>query len=239
MAEMENVKVTELDIATESNNADILMVLQEGTNKKMSKEVFLADINTELEDVIKFRGTLDELNLNDVKEPGIYLQNGNANATTARNYPTASAGFLKVSANTPYKSWVLQEYTEYITGITHTRNFNSNSWRAWGKAGQVNATTGVEIATNESIDGKQVYKKIINCGALPNNTSKLIPHGLTNVTFRKIEGITGPSAYILPIPHMSVAAGMAVIINGANIEIITTNDRSGYTGTVTLEYTKN
>lgn len=35
-------------------------------------------------------------------------------------------------------------------------------------------TTGQEVKTNEFIDGKRVYKKRINCGNLPNATSKNI-----------------------------------------------------------------
>ena len=38
----------------------------------------------------------------------------------------------------------------------------------------IKITTGQEVKTNEIIDGKRVYKKRINCGNLPNATSKNI-----------------------------------------------------------------
>ena len=38
----------------------------------------------------------------------------------------------------------------------------------------IKITTGQEVKTNEFIDGKRVYKKRINCGNLPNATSKNI-----------------------------------------------------------------
>ena len=38
----------------------------------------------------------------------------------------------------------------------------------------IKITTGQEVKTNEIIDGKRVYKKRINCGNLPNATSKYV-----------------------------------------------------------------
>ena len=38
----------------------------------------------------------------------------------------------------------------------------------------IKITTGQEVKTNEFIGGKRVYKKRINCGNLPNATSKNI-----------------------------------------------------------------
>lgn len=31
------------------------------------------------------------------------------------------------------------------------------------------------------IDGKKIYRKVINCGALPNNSLKIIPTNITNI----------------------------------------------------------
>lgn len=39
---------------------------------------------------------------------------------------------------------------------------------------KIKTETGQEINTNEIIDGKIVYKKRINCGNLPNATSKYV-----------------------------------------------------------------
>lgn len=39
---------------------------------------------------------------------------------------------------------------------------------------EIKTVTGQEVKTNEFIDGKRVYKKRINCGNLPNATSKNI-----------------------------------------------------------------
>lgn len=59
--------------------------------------------------------------------------------------------------------------------------------------------TGQEIKTNEIIDGKRVYKKRINCGAGPNNGTRSIATGLSNVTYIKAEGIMTNGTMYFPL----------------------------------------
>lgn len=49
----------------------------------------------------------------------------------------------------------------------------------------VRTTTGQEVKTNEIIDGKRVYKKRINCGNLPNATSKYVNTRINRYNFCK------------------------------------------------------
>lgn len=69
-------------------------------------------------------GTAD---LNATTTPGFYHQTSNANATSARNYPTTSAGNLQVYRD----AGVTQRYNVYNTGATYVRNYYSSSWTAW------------------------------------------------------------------------------------------------------------
>lgn len=91
------------------------------------------------------------------------------------------------------------------------------------------------------VDGKSIYKKTISIGALPNNTTKNVAHGITSID--KIINWTGASTntlnnqvILLPAP---ANATFTVIVNNTNIVITTTSDRSGYSYSyITLYYTK-
>ena len=106
--------------------------------------------------------------------------------------------------------------------------------------------TGQEVATNEYIDGKKKKKKRINCGNLPNATSKTVSLSLSNVNIIKIEGIAKNSSDAsnnLPLPYMDPrnlqTCVMLSIISGYNIALVTAEDKSYYTAYVTVYYTKN
>lgn len=95
------------------------------------------------------------------------------------------------------------------------------------------------------IDGKPLYKKTIEFGALPNATTKRVDHNIANL--RDIVSISGiakdPNGNIyMPIP-LSYAGGSVqyntdVYVNATQIGISATEDRSRYTAYIVLEYTK-
>jgi hypothetical protein len=91
------------------------------------------------------------------------------------------------------------------------------------------------------IDGKPIYRKVINFGALPNNTIKGKSHNITNLkNFVSIRGIAMGGDYF-PIPYVatsSLGAGAQIYVNSTQIAIQTGSDRTAYTGYVILEYTK-
>lgn len=95
------------------------------------------------------------------------------------------------------------------------------------------------------IDGKPLYQKTINCGALPNTSTKYVSSGLTNVNVKDIFGYAASSSYTQPINKPAVVVDYVVYsfetyYNNSNntITISTGIDRSEYTGYVTLRYTK-
>lgn len=107
-----------------------------------------------------------------------------------------------------------------------------------------NITTGIEFATDEWIDGKQVFRKRINCGSLPNNTTKLVGIGiaLSSITIIGLKGIANRADYNYPLPQSDPSGLNTVslaITNPSNIEIKATSDRSTFTGYVDIYYTKN
>ena len=91
-------------------------------------------------------------------------------------------------------------------------------------------------------DGKPLYQKTINCGALPDNTSNSIAHNITNLdTIVKSFGHAKSSINQTPIPftnNTTVGSQVALIVDSENVILRTNDYRSNYTGYVTLQYTK-
>nr|DAF27027.1 MAG TPA: hypothetical protein [Caudoviricetes sp.] len=104
-------------------------------------------------------------------------------------------------------------------------------------------TTGEEIATDEFIDGKRVYKKRIDCGELPNSgEGSTIPTGLTNVTYVDLKGGLNPdSSQFVPCNmYFNSNLNIGAFIQENNVRIMN-NASGGRTGNVyvTVYYTKN
>lgn len=96
------------------------------------------------------------------------------------------------------------------------------------------------------IDGKTIYRKVINFGALPNATKKEVQHNISNISiFTKIEGIAirnDETKFTQSLPLVYKNAEMfyntALAVDNTIVEIQTASDRSMFNGYVTLEYTK-
>lgn len=90
-------------------------------------------------------------------------------------------------------------------------------------------------------DGKDVYEKTIDCGNLPNSTTKQIAHGVTYDKIVSLRGVCSNSDNaFLPLPAVATASQYAVelSIDTTNIVITTAQDRSAFSGYVIIEYTK-
>lgn len=88
---------------------------------------------------------------------------------------------------------------------------------------------------------KNVYRMVVDFGALPNTTSKSVAHNIQgwNENFRLTRAYgaaTDPVALqAVPIPN----DGILLLINSTNAIVTTTSDRSAFTdSTITIEYTK-
>lgn len=94
------------------------------------------------------------------------------------------------------------------------------------------------------IDGKTIYKKTINFGALPNSTAKNVAHGISNLgMFVKVDALAvHPNSTTLLLPYATpvdyAAYNVACSVNSTEITITTNANRVDFTGYVTLYYTK-
>ena len=102
-----------------------------------------------------------------------------------------------------------------------------------------------EVNTGKKwIDGKPIYRKVVDCGALPNNTSKTVNHNISNFgelvsmnahAKQVINGVT----YYLPIPYGSAADPAIIYISSVGVVLSNIQNQTSWTDTrVTLEYTK-
>ena len=92
------------------------------------------------------------------------------------------------------------------------------------------------------IDGKNIYEKTIDCGYLPNNSTKNIPHGISDLS--KIiswdGGIITDSGAYTPIPYVhtdGIQYAVSVLATDTNISISTKTNRSTWYAYITLKYT--
>lgn len=100
--------------------------------------------------------------------------------------------------------------------------------------------------TGEYLNSKPIYAKMVDVGALPNNTTKTVSTGLSNLDYVWIDPansfcFSGGASY--PIPYVDPKAvansiGVRITGYGANIIVSTGTDWSSYAGIVTLKYTK-
>ena len=100
--------------------------------------------------------------------------------------------------------------------------------------------------TGEYLNSKPIYAKMVDVGALPNNTTKTVSTGLSNLDYVWIDPansfcFSGGASY--PIPYVDPKAvansiGVRITGNGANIVVSTGTNWSSYAGIVTVKYTK-
>lgn len=117
---------------------------------------------------------------------------------------------------------------------------------------KTNITTGQEVATNEYLDGKRVYVKRINFGALPNTSEKIVVTDLkvSEVELYKFDGLgigsAGNIKYVITLPDTNPSAATQAtritfdsLNNFYRIKITTGVDRTNYTAKINIYYTKN
>lgn len=91
--------------------------------------------------------------------------------------------------------------------------------------------------------GETLYEKSIDIGALPDTAQKQVAHNITN-----LKNVVETSGYAVnssgttaPLPYVHPAGNeytIAVTITATTVNINTGRDRTGFTGYVTLRYTK-
>lgn len=94
---------------------------------------------------------------------------------------------------------------------------------------------GVEYRTTERHNGKPVYKKAVNTGALSAGTSKSVAHGVENIRLRlsALYGINNDGDNLVGNPGIT-----GILVGGSNITITTAVGFSTSNSWVVIAYTK-
>ena len=150
----------------------------------------------------------------------IYIDE-NGNERILSSSPSALSGLLDTDITTPSANQVLA-YDGSKWGNTYPYNYSTT-----------------EKAVGTWTDGKTIYKKTIDCGNLPNNTSKNVNHNISNIdriiTFEAMA--TGTNSF-LPVPFIGANNYVAINFSNVDIYLATNTDRSGYYLYITMYYTK-
>lgn len=92
------------------------------------------------------------------------------------------------------------------------------------------------------IDNKPIYRKVIECGSLPNASNKDITHNIQNLGVTiKCNGmaVRTSDSRALTIPDSTPGAEIVCGVTNTNVYINTQNDRSSFNNSfLILEYTK-
>lgn len=97
-----------------------------------------------------------------------------------------------------------------------------------------------ERVVGKWIDGSDLYEKVIKFGALPDTTSKSVPHGITGIkTIVSIMGTSADEGYTSTITIPDHSPAVSIFVSNINVVITTLTDRSSNVNTfITLRYTK-
>lgn len=192
-----------------------------------------------------------------------YWNDGSLSLATSSDVPV-SGGAINQTKGTN----VTSDTNNYITITTGANDNYLAIYLNWGTTGLTETLNKLQIekgsvstdyvehkefsnkqiySTNEQvigtwIDGKPLYRKIIDYGTLPNTTTRTLEHNISNVDiFTKVEGIANDGVTFLPLPyaHSNVVFNVVLNTTKTNVSIATNSDRTTYTKTyITLEYTK-
>ena len=92
-------------------------------------------------------------------------------------------------------------------------------------------------ANNDFNNLRPIYRTVVKFGALPNNTTKSVAHGITNLgttwSLVKLYAVaTNPNTTSVPIPGFDpadITKPMNLWFDGTNVNIQTTSNMSAYT----------
>lgn len=92
------------------------------------------------------------------------------------------------------------------------------------------------------IDGRKIYKKTVNFGALPNNTTKSVNHNISNLAMPvAIDGVAYSSGgfYSLPVSSpVDISYNISTSVGTTQVNIRTGRDYSSFSAYITLYYIK-
>ena len=151
----------------------------------------------------------------------------------------AMLGLIDTSSNLPDMSPYIKK-----TDITNeVQRFNLNPVTSNAVSQSLSYSTTEQKTGGVWIDGKPIYRKVVDFGNLPNATEKLVAHNISNIDkYTHIYGValnsSNENTYPLPFGYPSSNNSIGLIANLTNVRINTVVNLSPLYAYVVLEYTK-
>lgn len=142
------------------------------------------------------------------------------------------------SGRTIYQTAYVATADGYVLRRCLADTIGSPPYNSFGSWEWVNPplVRGVEYRTTERYLGKPVYCKLVNFGALPNATQKVVKHNIPNVSsVISVYGSAQDQAIVVGAFGMQVTSIQA---DNTNVAIWTSADLSNYSAYVAMKYTK-
>ena len=157
----------------------------------------------------------------------------------------------KTCANIPsewqflYGTMIVSRGSSYIEQLFLAREVNAKrtcSGETWGEWEYINPpmSVGVEYRTIERYNGKPVYTKLVDCGALPNNSPKTVAYNYTSSTPISIFLTTSNGAVFCGEGVDTNISATTILVSSTNYSIVlkTTTDLSSVTAKAIVKYVK-
>lgn len=170
---------------------------------------------------------------------GLYMGSNMSNA------PDGSANWFFVFHMVHNNLYQRQVAYDFFGINMWTRRMDNGTWGAWSRIDLTASTySTTEARDGTFIDGSPIYKKTVDLGTMPNNGTKTVAHGISNLKdVIKFEGggYSQGSGYYYNLPYaaMGSTGGIEIAIKSTDIYIFTNTDRSDIEGHITIYYTKN
>ena len=132
-------------------------------------------------------------------------------------------------------SGVVATVVDNLTSTSATNALSANQGRILNDRFNYSTT---EKVVGTWIDGKPLYRKVVNLGALPDNNTKSIAHSIQNLKrVVKLEGFAGSSVNKggITLPH-ATNAPVALYVDDTNVSVKTSNNASAYTEAYAFVY---
>lgn len=135
------------------------------------------------------------------------------------------------------------DFSNLQNGQVPKYNSSTQKWENANESGGGHTYSTTEHVIGTWIDGKPIYEKTVNFGALPNLAAKEVNHGISNLdTVIGYDGVTknqtGSTFLSLPRTASDSQYNMDIYFTTTQIIIVTQTDRSAHSAYITMRYTK-
>ena len=221
--------------ATGAVRYDAAQSLNDAQKTQARKNVNAAPGGYGLGDIagVAISSTVEE-GLNTATQNGWYYFGGTGDIENRPSLiPDSGYGYLLVSSRDQQTK--LQVFMSEVNNYIAVRKLEAGVWQPWEYVNPP-MQLGVEYRTTERYLGKPVYCKLVNFGALPNATRKLVKHNIPNVS--SVISVYG-SAQDQAIGVGAFSMGVTGInADNTSVAFWTSADLSNYSAYVAMKYTK-